>query len=287
MAKLTRKRLDEVRKRILHGGDFLERVAFDWKLPVEKLKEQLEGTYEGGKKNSQYKAIIQTSERNSSRIPKEELEKLRILPKSTRRAKTSTPTPAPVQTAQTPAAGPMEGLLQKKEALQRKLAKKDLSLRKTREILRDKENDLTKAIAEFEKAQEAVLETRIALIEAQESMRQEDLQHETIRQELKAVEEEIQRNQVYLVAPWYSGVFPQYGTFFSTVEMEGVQVLESTEVIKPKFDDMLSAGFDLGSEYMNALAFVALVQEYILKGQSHSVLNTDPRVQKLLDKHIG
>ena len=160
-------------------------VAFEWKIPIETLKQRLEATYEGGCKNSQYKAILQNSYRNASRIPKEDLEKLRILPKFTRQAKASTPATVPA----TPTA--MEELRQKREELQKKIARNVFCLREKREIFHKRNEDLVTARSVLEKAQEADCQATIAQIEAWEALRQEELRQEELRLELQRVEEEI------------------------------------------------------------------------------------------------
>lgn len=280
--KISIKKLSEVKERVLHGGDCLERVAFEWRLPLEVLKEQLEATYDGGRKNSQYKAIIQTSERNASRVPEEELERMRILPKPKRQAKASKP--APVSAAQ---ADPMEELLRKRDELQKQLVARASSLEEAEAILGIRQGALSDVKAVLKKVQCAVQQAEAEEAEAKTAVQQAQTRKAETQAALQKLEEEIQRSQVYLVAPWFSGELPTFGTFLSTVRMEEFQVIKPAEPIEPDFKDMVSAGFDQVSEYVSALCFVSLVQEYILKGEAHSVLNTDPRVQKLLDKHIG
>ena len=144
--------------------------------------------------------------------------------------------------------------------------------------------------AVLEEAQIAVQQAEAEETEAKQAVQLVQAQHAETMEKLQGVEkviQELKEKTIYLVDPWFTGTLPEYGTFLSTVEMEGVQVLKPVETIEPDFKDMVSSGFDLVSEYTRALSFVSLVQEYILKGEAHSVLNTDPRVKKLLDKHIG
>lgn len=182
---------------------------------------------------------------------------------------------------------PMEELLLKKEELQRSLKECKTKVESVREILQIRLDTLNEAKSVLEKAQLAVKNAETDANEAHTALSQAEAQQETVHQDLQKVEVEIQKLSVYLVAPTFSGTFPEFGTFFSTIAMEGVNVVEPTESIEPEFKDMVSSGFDLGSEYMRALAFVALVQEYIMEGKEHKVLNDDPRLQRLIEKHIG
>ncbi len=195
--------------------------------------------------------------------------------------------PAPTDTAHTPAPEPVEELPRKKEELKKKLADNASSLEEAQAILRIRQETLTEAKSVLEKAQKAFNQAQAEHAKAQVAAQQAQAELQQARQELQKLEEEIQKSQVYLVAPWFSGTLPKYGTFISTVEMEGVNVRELTEVIEPDIKDMVMSGCDKLSDYMRALRFVSLVQEFIFNGEAHCVLNTDQRVQKLLDKYIG
>lgn len=197
-----------------------------------------------------------------------------------------TPAPAPVPAPATPS-DPMEELLCKRDKLQKEVISCAASLEEANAILEIRQASLEDAEAVLKKAEAAVQQAQSDVDEAERTLQEaQELQVKT-QKELQRVEEEIQKNQVYLVAPWFSGNLPTFGTFLSTVEMEGVKVFEPAETIEPNFKDMVSSGFDLVSEYTRALSFVSLVQEYILEGKEIRVLNTDQRVKKLLDKHIG
>ncbi len=205
-------------------------------------------------------------------------------------ASAPTPEPAPEPAfVPTPAAlaDPMEELLRKREELQKEVADSLSSLEEAKAILQIRQGTLADAQAVLEKAKVAVQQAEADEAEAKTAVQNVQVRQEKALEAIRKVEEEIKKNQVYLVAPWYSKKFPEFGTFLSTVKMEGVKVLEPKEKIEPDFKDMVSADFNQVSEYVSALCFVSLVQEYILKEEAHTVLNTDPRVQKLLDKHIG
>lgn len=206
-------------------------------------------------------------------------------------ASASTPVPdSEIAPTSAPATDLMEELLLKKEKLQRQNADCASSLEEAKAILSIRQGALTDAQAVLAKAQQAVQQATADVEETETCIRQAQTELAKVQGEIQQVEQEIQKLRekiIYLVDPWFNGEFPAFGTFLSTVEMEGVQVLKPVETIEPDFKDMVSSGFDLVSEYTRALSFVSLVQEYILKGEAHSVLNTDPRVKKLLYKHIG
>ena len=214
----------------------------------------------------------------------------RLTPKKRKPVPEPTPAPEPDQTPAALTVAPMEELLRKREGLKKELVTCATSLEEAEAILAIRQEALADAKAVLEKAQLAVKKAEADKAEAKAEVQQAQAQQHETQAELQGIEQAIQElkeKTVYLVDPWFNGEFPAFGTFLSTVEMEGVQVLKPVETIEPDFKDMVSSGFDLVSEYTRALSFVSLVQEYILKGEAHSVLNTDPRVQKLLDKHIG
>lgn len=201
-------------------------------------------------------------------------------------ASTPTPTPEPAP-APAPASNPMEELLRKKGEIQKKVEDCDSSLKEAEAILEIRQGTLAEAQSVLEKAQMAVQQAKAEEAEAKTAVQQAQTELAEAQTALKRVEEEIQKNFVYLIAPWYLGTLPECGTFISSEQMEGCNVLKAKENIEPDFKEMISSGFDLGSEYVRALAFVALVQDFVLDGKKHNVLNTDQRVQKLLDKYIG
>jgi len=202
-------------------------------------------------------------------------------------ASTPTPTPEPAPAPTPTPADPMEELLRKKGEIQKKVEDCDSSLKEAEAILEIRQGTLAEAQSVLEKAQMAVQQAKAEEAEAKTAVQQAQTELAEEQTALKRVEEEIQKNFVYLIAPWYLGTLPECGTFISSEQMEGCNVLKAKENIEPDFKEMISSGFDLGSEYVRALAFVALVQDFVLDGKKHNVLNTDQRVQKLLDKYIG
>ena len=249
------KKYREVADRILHAGSYLEKEAYEMGVTLEELLRELEKIYSGGKKNSQFKAVLRNSMMNSSRVSEEELTRMRVLPKpapAPALAQTPAPAPAPAlaQTlapAQAPAPDTMEELLRKKEELQKQVMDYVSSLEDAEEILQIRQEALVNAQSVLEKAQLAVQQATTQFHYAREQLHQAQEHQKQVQKKLQRIEEEIfelKEQTVYLIEPWYSGTLPEYGTFISTVEMEGVQILEPTETIEPDFKDMVSAGFD-------------------------------------------
>lgn len=284
MAKISEKRLREVKDRILHSGSYMVKEAFEMGIPQEELIEQLERMYPGGRKNSQYKAVITTSKRNASRVPEEELGRMRILPKPTRQAKASAPapTPAPVD--------PMEELLHRKDELQKQLVASASSLKEAEAILAIRQEALADANAVLKKAQQAVKKAEAEEVEAMQAVRKEQEQRAKVQEALEQVEEEIQElkeKTIYLVDPWFNGTLPEYGTFLSTVEMEGVEIQEVPEDYLPGASLEGVLLFDFVPDYKKARVFCGLVAKFELEENSYQLLVSDERVKELLKMYIG
>lgn len=290
MAKLTRKKLSWVKERVLHGGDCLERLAFEWRMPVESLKQQLEATYDGGRKNSQYKAIIQTSDRNALSLSEEELARMRILPKPTRQKKAPVSTPSLDPTLAPTHADPMEELLRKRDELQRELAASASSLEKAEAILAIRQGALTDAQAVLQKAQMAVRQAEKEVQDAQAKVQRAEKQQAETQEKLQGVEkviQELKEKTIYLVDPWFNGTLPEYGTFISTVEMEGVKTQEVSEDYLPEASLEGVLLFDFVPDYKKARIFVGLVAKFELEETPYKLLVSDERVKELLKRHIG
>jgi hypothetical protein len=301
--------LKEVVGRVLHDGSYLEVEAFNLKVPVEELKLQLRRMYPGGCKNSQYKAVLTTSSRNVEHVPKEELKKLQIVPKPSRKrvpaqtpVPTQTPTPAPAPmpiSAQTPALtpapeaadepDPMELLLRKKEELQQELADCDARYESANSVLQIRTDALTSANSVLQKAQAAVEKAKADKAEAETAVKQAWTALKQAQTEVQQVESEIQdlnTRTVYLVDPFYSGELPKYGTFLSTVEMEGVrrEIVPAEYMPKASLEGVLL--FDYVPDYKKARVFCGLVQQFELEEKQYSLLVTDENVQSLLHMYI-
>lgn len=139
---------------------------------------------------------------------------------------TSAPTPAPAP------ADPMEELLREKEKLQKRVASCASSLEAAEAILAVRKEALTDARSVLEKVQLAVENAEADEAEANAAVQRAEEQQATVQAELQQVEEKIQKvkeKTIYLVDPWFKGVLPEYGTFISTVEMEGVEKQEVSE----------------------------------------------------------
>ena len=284
------KKLRGIKERILHSGSYIEKEAFELGIPKDQLLQELERMYPGGRNNSQYKAVITTSKRNASHVPAEELDKLRVLPKPTRqKASVSTPAPAPVPAPATPA-DTMEGLLRKKEGLQKELVTCATSLEKAEAILAIRQEALSDAQDVLEKAQIAVQQAEAEEAEAKAAVQQAQVHQAEAQQELQGIEQaikELREKTIYLVDPWYSGELPTFGTFISTVEMEGVKTQEVSEDYLPEASLEGVLLFDFVPDYKKARVFCGLVAQFELEENPYHLIVSDERVKKLLKMYIG
>lgn len=291
MAKrITEKRLKEVKERVLHDGSILEKEAFQIGVSKEELVWQLERLYTGGRKNTQYKAVLKTSERNASKVPKEELDGYRILPKPEKKRQKRYDSIEPAEKAESKKEpDPVKELFSKKEKLKQKIAFNLSSLNEARRIVIIKEEQVKEAKKRLEEAQNKVLEAENEVAKASFLISKAEIKIQKAKEELQQVERDIQSRRVFLLDPWFSGELPEYGKFISTVAVLGCEEISPSEeyVLAPDFNDMIEAGFDLASEYQKALAFVALCQQYTLEGKDYILLSTDRRLSKLLAKYIG
>ena len=294
MANVTNKQWCDIMNRIHSGRSCLTQEAQKLGMSLDELINMGDDYHKGGE-NERWQEWARTK-RESAKRDKQ------VRPRK-RKASTTAPSLEPepnlnqlstaISAAHADYAEPadhMKELFSKREELQKKLVDCEFSLRKAKSMHSIRQEAKADTRAVLEKAQIAFKNAEIDVINAETTIKLAHAQQTEVQQELQKVEEkikELKEKTIYLVAPWFSGTFPEYGSFFSTVEMEGVNVVEPTEDIEPNFKDMVSAGFDLVSEYMKALAFISLVQEYFLEEKTYNVLNTDPRVQKLLSKHIG
>ena len=204
-------------------------------------------------------------------------------------ASTPTPTPEPAPAPAAPA-DPMEELLRRKEELQREVAEFASSLEKAREILQIRQESLSDAQSVLEKAQAAVQKAEAEEADAKAVVQETQEQRGKIQQELQVVEQEIQRlkeKTVYLIDPWFTGELPEDGTFFSTVEMEGVTLREVPEEYLPEASLEGVLLFDFVPDYKKARVFCGLVTQFELEETPYSLLVSDERVKELLKMYIG
>lgn len=299
--KLTEERLNRIKKEVLHGGGCLEKLAAEWNYTLEALREMLAAAYDGGVKNTQFKAIIRNSDRNASRLSKEELAKLQgmVTLKLVKQAKpltvvlapaivptTTEASPAPVVTPE----DPMKELLRKKDDLQGELDLCKASLEQATDILGIRQKIYDKAKAVLEDAKKVAQNAEAEVTESQKLAQQAQEQYENVQDELRRVEAEIQElreKSIYLIDPWYNGELPEYGTFISSVEMEGVSVQEVPEeyLFKATVEEILL--FDYVPDYKKARLFAGLVAKFELEGISYKLLVSDDRVKSLLEIYIG
>lgn len=183
----------------------------------------------------------------------------------------------------------LEQLLERKSNSEKNLKIKMQAVETAKSILAIRERTLEKARVVLEKAQKAFSEAETDMSGAQNSFNQAENELLNAQQSLQQVDSEIEdlkNNTVYLVDPWYAGTLPEFGTFFSTVEMEGITVLDVPDVYLPKatVDGILL--FDYVPDYKKARVFVGLVIMHELEGRPYTLLVTDERVEALMKMNI-
>lgn len=211
-------------------------------------------------------------------------------------ASTPTPTPEPAPAPTPTPADPMEELLRKREELQKELEDRAALLDEAEEILQIRQGTLAEAQSVLEKAQEALQAAVTAVAESETSVKmatiavqQAQTQQKELQQELQGVEQAIQElkeKTIYLVAPWFTGTLPEYGTFISTVEMEGVQVVKVPEEYLPPFSWETAKLFKFVEDFQKASDFAGLAAMYTLDEIQYIILNTDKRVEDLVTKYL-
>lgn len=301
-AKLSKKKLVMAKDSILHEGSFLEKEAFNLKVTKEELIEQLAAMYDGGKKNSQYKAVISNSNLNVAHVSEEELQKLQVVKtrrKTRQKAKAPVAPPKPddSKTAESNlhnadeeeiSAEMIEAILKKKEELEAQIKTAEDSERNAKEVVKIRECTFKKAQEVFEKAQKALDTAEDELKLAYEEVTRTSSEVTEVRSALAKIEETVEkaRRKVFLVSPWYKGELPKYGTFISTVEMDRCVLQEVPEEYLPEMTVNGILLFDLVPDYKKARNFVGLVSMYELENKEYALLIDDSRVQALLDMTI-
>jgi len=312
--KISVKKLREVKERILHDGSFLEKEAFDLKISKEDLIDQLIAMYEGGKKNTQLKAVLETSAKNSSRIPKEELEKYTFTVKTRKRKTTASntevniPSFAPKLTATsesesesepelTPTSAPesvsdlIDMLSEKKNTLEKEMPFKKEAFEKAHVIFQIREETLLESQQLLEKAQIAAEKAKIELEEAKMSLEQAKTALQESEFSMLELEEQIQvlkAKNIYLVGPWYTGTLPKYGTFFSTEAIDGIDVLNVQEVPEKYLPEATLDGvllFDYVPDYKKARIFCGLIKQFKEENKEFTLLVNNTSLQQLIEMY--
>ena len=299
MAKISDRKLKEVKERILHGGSYLELEAFELQVPKEELRYALQHVCNGGVKSGEYKAMIRNSEATSSRIPEEELAKLCILPKPSKRRATSS-----TQEERLPAEqvinlmppvedesdlDPMEMLLREKEDLEKEYEATSNGLEKAKKILELREETAKKAESALQSAQALAKNAKEDVKRARHSVQNAECSVNECNVAIQRVMEEIEQlklNTVYLVDPWYTGEMPTYGTLLSTVELNGVTVQQAEEEYFPEATLQGVLMFDQVSDYKKSLEFCALVIQHIIEGKCYRLCVSDERIKSMLKMYI-
>lgn len=185
----------------------------------------------------------------------------------------------------------MSKLLQQKEEIENKMTGLTSVVEENREIFRIRQEAFASAKAVLEKAQVAVQKAQAELDKSKNALCQAEGEKEEAQRRLKHLEKEItelKEKAIYLVDPWYTGNLPQFGTFISTVEVEGVkvQVQEVPEIYLPEASLEGVLLFDFVPDYKKARVFCGLVAKYEIEGIHYNLLVEDERIKNLLKMYV-
>lgn len=188
----------------------------------------------------------------------------------------------------------MEALEKKKVTIAGEITSEKVKLGEATKILDDCEKDVAEKQSAYDSAREALKEAKSVRGKAEKTVTKHSQSIANLEVRLGEVEAqitELKNNVIYLVAPGYKGEKPEFGTYYSTSEVEGYDKLSIVEVseeyvIEPKFKDMFLSGYDSLQDYMKALRFIMLCVEYTFKEISYTVLADDERLKKLLKTYI-
>lgn len=158
-------------------------------------------------------------------------------------------------------------------------------------VVEEHENEVNEKKKELEVAIKELTKLKNGREKMKESVERQSRKVEELRQELENVENqiyELKNKDAYLVVPNFTGTRPEYGTFYSTVMIEGFTKLSVVEVpedyyLKPNLDEMIAAGYDSYKEYTEALQFVMLCMKFECEGMEYNILGNDERIKKLLE----
>ena len=224
-----------------------------------------------------FNTIKKTLERNDC-----EIEKMKTKKENQQNAPKQTKAETVQQTVDT-----LTKMEEKRKSLISSIAKKEKALKTAESILTTHNEIVDNALRTLELAK---FEQKLA----QDNVKKATIKLENLKQSLSEIESAIaeeKRKTIYLVAPGYSGEVPSWGTFISTEKIHNIKVKlisPTTEyLLKPDFNEMVSAGYDSAQEYFNALRFIALISEFICEEMNYILLVSDKKIQKLIHLYIG
>lgn len=189
----------------------------------------------------------------------------------------------------------MNTLYEKRVKLMGKISDKEKDLNEAKKVLAVREETVFETQHVFEDIKMALNEAKCELNDAKKDVERHSQTIEELNAQLEKVETRINKlknKSIYLVAPGYTGKKPEFGTYYSTTEVQGYDTLSVLEVAKdyvlePKLEDMVTAGYDSYREYMEGLQFVMLCVEYKTKDIEYEVLVNDERLKTLLRTHLN
>ena len=160
----------------------------------------------------------------------------------------------------------------------------DTEKEKLREAEQSKHNAeiaLEKAKKRYDDAKLASDEAKAKLVKSQKELKGWEERKATLEQQIA----ELQKKQIYLVAPGYHGEMPKIGTFVAVTQLEGaiLEDVKDVELVKE-----LSAQdiflFDSMQEAKEAYNFVRLVMKYYCGDQEYKLLVDNESIITLLKK---
>ena len=137
-------------------------------------------------------------------------------------------------------------------------------------LMREAEATWRNAQAESNKAK-----AEVAKLEAKQAKSEADI--EAINAEIETVKEKLNQ-QIYLVDPWFDGTLPEYGTFYSSEEMEGVEVVEVPKDYTVELVTQSILLFSDTRDVIRAKAFTELIWMYGDRGIQYTLLTEEGSV---------
>lgn len=189
----------------------------------------------------------------------------------------------------------LENLESQRRSIEETISKQEKSLSEAGQILEIHEESLKETQKVFDEAKRLLAEAKKKRDEAKHIVEYGTKHLEELKRALENLAKqitEVRNKTVYLVAPGFSGKKPEYGTFYSTEQVEGYEELHIQEpseeyAIEPDLKDMVIAGYDSYKEYMAGLRFIMLCAEFTFKDVEYTILVDNAMIEKLLKVHIG
>lgn len=299
MGNILNGKVDSIFSAVNHGKT-LQYVASRYKIPFDQFLKELEDKV-GEKKYRQLKA---TSDKNSSK-PQPIADVIITSTRGKGEKKMAVAKKQQEQTTKTTNKQEATITMGKKtrEQLEKEVAKAKRALgvakralsaeeillesEKSKLLLAEKERDTVKEL--LKKKEDAVEEARNAVKGRELTFNEKVKSYTDCQRALENIEAELaemNRKVIYLVAPGYKGKLPEVGRCIATLPMDGVTVDTGTDLMKePSVMDLLSTGYKMIDEALNAYNFARLVIKYTMEAENTDdvkILCDDERITKIL-----